>query len=110
MDPLYQLPQQSKKRLQAWKERVKMYEQSNLCLSEFCQEQGINIKTFTQWKRRFGMEKREAFIPVALEPSESLFTPNVYEISHPNGFSLKCSDRADIETVKRLLKAIGGVL
>jgi hypothetical protein len=110
MDPLYQLPQQFKERLQDWKELVKMYEQSNLCLSAFCQEQGINAKTFTKWERRLGVKKRETFIPVALEKSElSSFASNVYEIHHQNGFSLKCSDQIDIETVKRLLKAIGGI-
>ena len=110
MHPLYQLPQQSKKRLQAWKELVKMYGQSNLSLSKFCQEQGVNTRTFTKWKRKFGIEKNKPFIPIALEIAEASPALNVYEISHPNGLSLKCSGQADIETVRRLLKAIGGVL
>jgi hypothetical protein len=78
--------------------------------SEFCQEQGINAKTFMKWERRLRVKKRETFIPVALEKSElSSFASNVYEICHQNGFSLKCSDQIDIETVKQLLKAIGGI-
>jgi hypothetical protein len=89
---------------------VKRYEQGNLCLSKFCQEQGVNTRTFTKWKRKFSVEESKPFIPVAIESAEASPVLNVYEISHPNGFSLKCNDQADTETVKRLLKAIGGVL
>jgi hypothetical protein len=109
MNPLYQLPRGSKKRLQAWKELVEKYEQSNLNISKFCQEQGVSVKTFAKWKTKFGGGKN-TFIPVTIKTSGTSQILKVYEISHKNGFSLKCDDQANIGTVIRLLKAIGGIV
>ena len=109
MHPLYQLPKQSKRRLRAWKELVERYEQSNLSVSKFCKEQGINVKTFAKWKIKY-VGGENTFIPVTIKPPEMPPILKVYEISHKNGFSLKCGDQADIETVMRLLKAIRGVI
>ena len=110
MHPLYQLPKQSKGRLQAWKKLVRTYEQSDVSMSKFCEDQGINIKTFTKWKIKFDRGEQNTFIPVKVEIPEESMGISIYEISHKNGFSLKCDDQANIKTVIQLLKAIGGVV
>jgi RNA-binding protein YlmH len=99
MNPLYKLPRKSEVRRQAWKKLIEEQEQSSLSISKFCQEQDVNIKTFTKWKIKLGRRDRNTFIPIAIETSESTFSLAVYEIRHKNGFSLKCDDQANMKTV-----------
>ena len=105
MHSLYKLPRQSRKRAKVWRKLVKEQEESNQKVEPFCCEQEVNIKTFNAWRRKIKSENREGFIPVVIEHPKQCF----YEITHKNGFSLKCGDQVNIQAIEQLLQAIGGV-
>ena len=57
-----------------WTQRLKRFEQSQMTVAQFCQDEGVSQPTFYKWKRRMQSPARQSplaaakFVPVSLAP------------------------------------------
>ena len=56
-----------------WTQRLKRFEQSQMTVAQFCQDEGVSQPTFYKWKRRMQSPARQSplahakFVPVSLD-------------------------------------------
>ena len=56
-----------------WTQRLKRFEQSQMTVAQFCQDEGVSQPTFYKWKRRMQSPVRQSslapakFVPVSLD-------------------------------------------
>ena len=95
------------------------YQRSRLTVREYCSNMGMNEAKFYYWKKKLTEHQCQAkgFVPVVFEqekmkhqqlPAKSLPGSEgeipFYEISYPNGTSLKLSGHTNLETLQSLLQ------
>ena len=89
-----------------WRSRLQRFQSSGLSVTRFCQDEGVSLPSFYQWRKRLGISTVKtplpSFVPVRLKQSL------VVEIHLPNGTRVCVPpDQADslrvaIETAGRL--------
>jgi hypothetical protein len=89
-----------------WRSRLRRFQSSGLSVTRFCQDEGVSVPSFYQWRNRLGISTQKAplptFVPVRL--TQSL----VVEVHLPNGTRVcvppehSNSLRVAIETAGRL--------
>lgn len=93
-----------RKSLTDWKEIVERQLSSGLTAAEFCRQNNLNQKYFSQYKCKF-KKVSPAFIKVSpkvtLEPAHS----EAYTLTC-NGVSFQCNNTADIKFIANILREL----
>jgi hypothetical protein len=90
-----------------WQEIVNEQGTSNLSVSAYCRQQGINEKTFYNWRKKFSNPPRlNNFIQIRQESKASV---NVLKIQTPGGYSLEVGSGAEISYVQSILEVVKGL-
>ncbi len=58
-----------------WTQRLKRFEQSQMTVAKFCQDEGVSQPTFYKWKRRMQSPARQSSLAPAKFVPVSLYTP-----------------------------------
>ena len=93
-----------------WKAHVGAWEQSGIGQSEYCRRQGLNIRVFGYWKRKFYRKASDlTFVPVAIKAT---YPPNIKpEISLRliigNDYGIEVGDGFNPDTLRRVLHVLG---
>ena len=95
-----------------WRQVVGRREKSDLTTRAFCAKEGVSENSFYAWRRELSKRDRESaavgkhtldFIPVQVNPSMSVASCSVVEVTHPGGYQLRIP--INIDPV-----ALGGIL
>lgn len=105
-------------KISLWIERIKHCRASGLTVHQWCQQNGLNIKTYYYWMRKI---KREAFEalqePAVLPATKNIFTEislndsytgpeNTAAILYINGFRIEIQNGAGAQTIQALLSSV----
>ena len=96
------------------------YKASGLTIRDYCSNLEMNEAKFYYWKKKLQDQKRETngFVPVVFEQGQTKSkqlpsrpkhknteqVSSFYEISYPNGTSIKLHGQANIEILRQLLQ------
>ena len=94
-----------------WRQVVGRREESDLTTRAFCAKEGVSENSFYAWRRELSKRDRESaagnrvldFIPVQVNPTMSVASCSVMELTHPGGYQLRIP--INIDPV-----ALGGIL
>jgi len=96
-----------------WRQHVKVWRESGLSQADYCQQQGLNRKTFSVWTRRvqgdLSLDKGTPLelLPVQLEPSALVAsTPTSVMLRLANGVQLELSTAASPGWLAELLRCL----
>ena len=96
-----------------WRQHVKVWRESGLSQADYCQQQGLNRKTFSVWTRRvqgdLSLDKGAPLelLPVQLEPSAPVAsTPASLMLRLANGVQLELSTAASPGWLAELLRCL----
>jgi len=96
-----------------WRQHVKVWRESGLSQADYCQQQGLNRKTFSVWTRRvqgdLSLDKGTPLelLPVQLEPSAPVAsTPASVMLRLANGVQLELSTAASPGWLAELLRCL----
>jgi len=96
-----------------WRQHVKVWRESGLSQADYCQQQGLNRKTFSVWTRRvqgdLSLDKGTPLelLPVQLEPSAPVAsTPTSVMLRLANGVQLELSTAASPGWLAELLRCL----
>ena len=73
-------------------EHIKVWQASGLTQAVYCQEQGINAKTFSRWFRTYPLSKQPAkplLTPVEIKPAATRQAPESMWLRLPKGHALE---------------------
>lgn len=105
-------------KISLWTERIKHCKASGLTVNRWCQQNGLNIKTYYYWMRKI---KREAFGTLqeqaALPATKNVFTEvsltgsytepeNTAAILYINGIRIEIQNGAGAGTIQALLSSV----
>ena len=105
-------------KISLWIERIKHCRASGLAVNQWCQQNGLNIKTYYYWMRKI---KREAFEalqePENLPATKNIFTEisltgsyteseNTAAILYINGIRIEIQNGAGAGTIQALLSSV----
>jgi hypothetical protein len=96
-----------------WRQHVKVWRESGFSQADYCQQQGLNRKTFSVWTRRvqgdLSLDKGTPLelLPVQLEPSAPVAsTPASVMLRLANGVQLELSTAASPGWLAELLRCL----
>jgi len=95
-----------------WSAILKEAQESGLSGAEFCRRKGLNIKVFYWWRKRFGLTRKRggknSLVPVVIREKQKSFGvfPQTFEVSFPDGRSLKVPQGFDPKSLKRLIEIL----
>ena len=96
-----------------WRRHVEVWRESGLSQADYCQQQGLNRKTFSVWTRRvqgdLSLDKDAPLelLPVQLEPSTPVAsTPASVMLRLANGVQLELSTAASPGWLAELLRCL----
>ncbi len=91
-----------------WQQCLDHFEQSNLSVLDFCDQEGISTASFYAWRRRLGHRPASAqpapsdFLPVRLvSPSPAV------ELVLPSGLTLRIGPDCEPELLRQVLVLVG---
>jgi hypothetical protein len=91
------------------------YEQSGLCIRDFCSKEGMGEAKFYYWQKKMGKAQPAGFVPVVIEKEKELPPPAVsllnnvlpsgcsFEITYPCGTYVKLTGKVDYELIRSLI-------
>lgn len=80
---------------------ISLWRESGLSRSKWCEQEGINRKTFTHWLKKEEQVKVSSFVPMQIESKESEVA--TFQISYPNGIVLNCPASTSVAKLIQLL-------
>jgi hypothetical protein len=92
-----------------WHEIVSEQDASGLSVSAYCRQQGINEKTFYNWRKKLGNPlepKLKNFIQVKATKNEPV---NVLKIQTPGGYCLEVLSGTEKSYVQSILEVLAGL-
>lgn len=64
-----------------WESVLKRFEESGLNQSEFCRREGLNLRNFTRWMKRFRSETGTSrFVEISRSPQASVSDAATWEL------------------------------
>lgn len=94
-----------------WQAHVVAWEQSGVSQAEYCRRQGLSVKIFGYWKRKFQCnESALTFVPVSIKPAQVTANKSIASLRLVIGsdYSVEISDGFKTETLRRLLDTLAG--
>jgi transposase len=90
-----------------WRQRLVRFEHSGLCVTAFCDREGVSAPSFYAWRRRLrndppGSSDGPRFLPVHVVASPSV------ELVLPGGAVLRLTPACDLAFIRALVDSLGG--
>jgi len=92
-----------------WHEIINEQDASSLNVSTYCRQQGINEKTFYNWRKKLGNPpepKLKNFVQIKATKNESVY---VLKIQTPGGYCLEVKSGADESYLQSILEVLAGL-
>ena len=93
-----------------WRERLDRFDQSELTVAGFCEQEGCSTASFYQWRRRLRDAEppgTPAFVPVELESSDlEIGADRTVQIDLPGGAIVRIPSGATVAERRELIAAI----
>jgi hypothetical protein len=90
-------------------EHIKAWQASGLTQGGYCQQHGLNVKTFSRWFRAYRLSKQPAtplLIPVAIKPTNTQAIESLW-LRLPKGQSLELPGNTSPRWLAELLQCLG---
>lgn len=95
-----------------WSRRIAAWRESGLKAKDFAEREGFSYRSLIWWngefKRRAGGSEKATFLPVQIASAPLSVCCCFVEVELLSGHVLRVQPDFDVETVKRLVDAIGG--
>jgi|SRR5450759_2532461 len=91
-------------------EHIKTWQASGLTQSVYCQQQGLNAKTFSRWFKIYQLSNQPAkplLIPIEINPAATLQAPESIWLRLPKGQALELSGNISPRWLAELLQCLG---
>lgn len=95
------------------KERlISLWRSSGISQGAFCRQEGISRSTFQHWRKRYdptyefqkSRKKTKKFVSIEINTQEEYQQENHHLFIHyPNGVTMQCDARMNVENLKQLL-------
>jgi hypothetical protein len=72
-----------------WQEILAQYRQSGMGMREFCEQEGLTLRTFEEWYRRLRRSEPSKGCFVEVKPVSPGTGPWAVEVEFPNGVRLR---------------------
>ena len=90
-------------------EHIKTWQVSGLTQAVYCQQQGLNAKTFSRWFKTYQSSKQPAkplLIPVEIKPAATLQAPESIWLRLPKGQALELPGNISPRWLAELLQCL----
>ena len=90
-------------------EHIKAWQASGLTQGVYCQQHGLNVKTFWRWFRAYRLSKQPAtplLIPVEIKPAATHATASLW-LRLPEGQSLELPSNISPRWLAELIQCLG---
>jgi hypothetical protein len=90
-------------------EHIKAWQASGLTQGVYCQQQGLNVKTFSRWFRAYRLSKSPAkplLMPVEIKPANTQAIESLW-LRLPKGHALELPGNTSPRWLAELLQCLG---
>jgi hypothetical protein len=91
-------------------EHIKIWQASGLTQAVYCQQQGLNAKTFSRWFKTYQLSNqpvKPVLIPVAIKPSSTTQAIESLWLRLPTGHALELPSNISPRWLAELLQCLG---
>lgn len=98
--------QRSQEKRQYWQAHMEAWQQSGQTRGAYCEQHGLNLKTFAYWRHRFKTENTA--VKLVQLPAEALPAGPALRVVVDNRIAIEVSDGFTPATLTRVIEAVRG--